>query len=209
MKRHNYILQLLLICLLSCNINKDKAKSLLQNANPFKKQITFSTIHILPLGKVSNQVLIDVKSGLKEFYNKEVIVDKEVPLDKSLLAKSGLRYSADSILKKFANNNVTLIITEKDIISKKDKVEEYGIFGLGYQPGKTCVISPFRPRWHSTPAILRDRLQKISIHEVGHNLGLPHCTNNKECLMNAANGTIKQVDQEKMFFCEACKKKIK
>jgi archaemetzincin len=209
MKRHYYIFQLFLICLLSCNINKDKAKNVLQNVTPFKKQIAFSTIHILPLGKVSYQVLNDVQSGLKQFYKKEVIVDKEVPLDKSLLAKSGLRYSADSILKKFANNNVTLIITEKDIISKKDKIEEYGIFGLGYQPGKTCVISPFRPRWHSTPAILRDRLQKISIHEVGHNLGLPHCTNNKECLMNAANGTIKQVDQEKMFFCEACKKKIK
>lgn len=51
-----------------------------------------------------------------------------------------------------------------------------------------------------------ERLEKRAHHEIGHNLRLDHCTNNKECMMNDANVTIKQVDAEKMWFCEICNK---
>ena len=54
-----------------------------------------------------------------------------------------------------------------------------------------------------------ERLEKVALHEIGHNLGLNHCTINKECMMNDANGTIKQVDDEKLWFCEKCMKQIK
>ena len=40
-------------------------------------------------------------------------------------------------------------------------------------------------------------LDKIVLHEIGLNLGLDHCTNDPQCLMNAANESIKEVDQER------------
>jgi archaemetzincin len=49
-----------------------------------------------------------------------------------------------------------------------------------------------------------ERLKKVALHEIGHNLGFEHCTNNKECMMNDANATIKQVDREKIWFCSKC-----
>ena len=49
-----------------------------------------------------------------------------------------------------------------------------------------------------------ERLKKVALHEIGHNLGLEHCSNNKECMMNDADGTIKQVDREKIWFCKKC-----
>lgn len=52
------------------------------------------------------------------------------------------------------------------------------------------------------------RLKKICIHEVGHNLGLPHCTTNK-CVMQDAVETIKTVDNESEELCAECRLKIK
>lgn len=48
------------------------------------------------------------------------------------------------------------------------------------------------------------RLKKVALHEIGQNLGLVHCRNHLECLMNDADGTIKQVDKERIWFCEKC-----
>ena len=185
----------------SCNNNKPKQPLAIAS-----KQTSFKSIHILPLGNISKKVIEDVSSGLVSFYHKQIIIDKAVPLNYVLLAKSKERYSADSILKKFSINNVTLVLTEKDIVTKKDDIDEYGVFGLGSSYFKTTVISLFRLKRNATPQLLKQRLQKVCIHEIGHNLGLNHCTKNNKCLMSAANGTIKQVDQEEMFFCENCRK---
>ena len=59
-----------------------------------------------------------------------------------------------------------------------------------------------------TKAKLYERVTKVSIHELGHNLGIPHCTSDRKCLMNDAKGTIKQVDQEGQYICIKCFEKI-
>lgn len=201
MTRFFLIIQCFFFLITSCNNNKPKQPLAISS-----KQTSFKSIHILPLGNISKKVIEDVSSGLVSFYHIEIIIDKAVPLNYALLAKSKERYSADSILKKFSINNVTLVLTEKDIVTKKDDIDEYGVFGLGSSYFKTTVISLFRLKRNATPQLLKQRLQKVCIHEIGHNLGLNHCTKNNKCLMSAANGTIKQVDQEEMFFCENCRK---
>ncbi len=115
--------------------------------------------------------------------------------------------------KKAIRNNLSfdnlLIITEKDICYNKNKSNpEWGIFGLGSQPGKTCIISAFRLKRGTIKQKTLERLEKVALHEIGHNLGLDHCSNNKKCMMNDANGTIQQVDNEKVWFCEKCRKQL-
>lgn len=98
-----------------------------------------------------------------------------------------------------------LLITEKDIAYNKSRqFPEWGIFGLGLRPGKTCVVSTFRLKRKVSKSQMLIRLKKVGLHEIGHNLGLSHCSNNKECMINDANGTIKQVDREKIGFCKKC-----
>jgi archaemetzincin len=199
-----YIKAILLIFLfLSCKSEKNnKINNLCKN----KKNV----IHIVPLGNVNITTLKFVKEIIYDFYQIECIIEPKKELTTDILAASKTRYEASLILKKYNSTQNTLLITEKDIAYNniKRKVKEWGIFGLGFRPGKTCVVSTYRLKKGVTEAKFKDRLKKVCIHEVGHNLGLPHCKYNSLCIMNDANGTISQVDKEQIFFCANCKKQI-
>jgi len=159
--------------------------------------------------KYRKKIVVDIVRGLTDFYHKKIIVEKPVPLDAHLLAASKKRYSGDSILKRFNSSTNTLVVSEVDIVTpKKGVTNEWGVFGLGFRPGTVCVISSYRLKKDASPKLFTERLQKVSIHEVGHNLGLEHCTKDPECMMNAAKGTIKQVDLEKIMFCKNCSRII-
>lgn len=166
-------------------------------------------VHITPLGKVSERQLILIKGWVKSFYGFNCVIDKQEPLTKDLLAKSQTRYEASKIIKKYKSNKNILLLTNVDIVyfNKVKNIKEYGIIGLGYKPGNTCVVSTFRIK-NTTKNKFIDRLNKVVLHEIGHNLGLPHCKYDKKCLMNDANGTVKQIDQEKIWLCSNCKKII-
>lgn len=98
-------------------------------------------------------------------------------------------------------------ITTKDISTTSNGVYDWGIIGLAYRPGKACVISTFRIKTASK-ILFNDRFIKVALHELGHTMGLPHCTFSKTCFMADAEGTVKSVDRESRFLCDNCKKLI-
>jgi archaemetzincin len=152
-----------------------------------------------------------IKQAVKDFYHSEVVVDSAIPITADIYTKSKLRLDAPKILDKYDVGKNVLLITESDIAHRNDarNIDEWGIFGLGKRPGKICVVSTFRIHNNVSDSLFQMRLKKIVIHEIGHNIGLNHCTNNKRCLMHAANGTIKKVDSEAMWFCEKCRGRLK
>ena len=191
MKKITY---LLLLTILLSSFNNQKTK----------------IVYIQPLGDVNKEYMDYLKTSVNEFYGYECVIKPKVALTSDILAGSKTRYEASKILNKFNSNQNTLIITEKDIAYRKSKeFPEWGIFGLGLRPGKTCVISTFRLKKNVSTQKMLERLKKVALHEIGHNLGLKHCKNNKVCMMNDACGTIKQVDREKIWFCNKCWKLIK
>jgi archaemetzincin len=167
--------------------------------------IKSKTIYIQPLGNVKQEYVNYIEKSVENFYGYNCVVKPKLNLTNDILAGSKTRYEAGKILKKYNSNENVLLIIEKDIAHRKSsKFPEWGIFGLGYRPGSTCVISTFRLKNNVTETKFLERLKKVALHEIGHNLGLEHCTNNKECLMNDAGGTVKQVDREKIWFCSKC-----
>jgi archaemetzincin len=168
------------------------------------------TVYIQPLGDVNQEYMDYIKTSVKNFYGYDCVVRSKLNLTKDILAGSKTRYEAGKILKKYNSKENVLLITEKDIAHRKSDVfTEWGIFGKGYRPGTTCVISTFRLNNNVSKAKFLDRLKKVALHEIGHNLGLEHCTNDKDCMMTSASGTVKQVDREKIWFCSKCWNQIR
>ena len=160
---------------------------------------------------------------ISEFYQVKTVILPEIELPKSAFIQlKSARYRADSIIKiqnSVKPDTVTFILglTQSDIsTTKKDKegniktpkykYEDWGIMGLAYCPGKSCIVSSFRLQ-HKNPIIYLDRLKKVTVHEFGHNLGLPHCPN-KKCVMTDAVENIATIDNAELTLCKACKNKI-
>ena len=168
-------------------------------------------VYIQPLGHVETAEIDLVKTAVENFYHYKCIVKPAVNLTGDILADSKTRYEANRILSKYNSSENLLILTEKDIAvaNTERHVKEWGIFGLGYQPGTSCVVSTFRLKPNVSDELFRNRLIKVCLHEIGHNLGLPHCTSDdKRCLMRDAKGTIKVVDEAQIFLCAQCRQQL-
>jgi archaemetzincin len=133
------------------------------------------------------------------------------------------RYRADTLLRHLRRNlppgcHHVLGLTDKDISTTKrdinneikkpeSKYTDWGIMGLGHRPGPCSIVSTYRLGGVSESLKL-ERLKKVCAHELGHNLGLPHCTYSKECIMRDAAETVRTLDQVSLKLCNACKARI-
>ena len=85
-------------------------------------------------------------------------------------------------------------LTARDISTTKEPYEDWGILGLADLGGPAAVVSSFRMRRRArSPAQAIFRATTTAVHETGHALGLPHCTESR-CLMRDAEGTMDTVD---------------
>lgn len=84
------------------------------------------------------------------------------------------------------------------------------VFGQGEPQQRVGIWSVYRYGDPSQGARERDRfarrLFKIALHEIGHMLGLAHCTA-YECLMNGANH-LDELDRAPLLLCPECVQKV-
>lgn len=167
------------------------------------------TIIIQPLGTVSPEYLARVKKSIKSFYGYECVVMPQKEITNDMLSPIKRRVDADwALFWNFTFDNF-LLITEKEICTYESrKKPEWGILGKGVWYGRTCIVSTCLLKKDVSKHKALERLEKVVLHEIGHNLGLDHCVNDKKCMMYDANGKIKQVDREKIWFCDKCKAQI-
>jgi len=165
-------------------------------------------IYIQPLGDVNPEYVNMIKSSIESFFGFNCLVKARIEFTTDILAASKTRYEASKIIDKYHLSDYLLILTEKDIACQNGDYPEWGIFGYGEMPGTTCVVSTFRLKRKVSELVFRDHLIKVTLHEIGHNLGLDHCNNDPRCLMNDAKGTSKEMDNEKIWLCDKCRKQI-
>lgn len=181
-------------------------------------------IALQPVNQYDAKRLDFIKEELQQFFNRQVIVLPVITLPQHFLnTEQGKRYNADSIvymLRSLKNDSLIDVvgITHEDIYTTKRDIQGnvkqpvstygvWGIFGLGYQPGPSCIISDHR-LYTDNNQIFQRRLRTVVIHEIGHNLGLPHCSSTG-CIMSDANEKITTVDNSNNDYCNSCKEKIK
>ena len=94
-------------------------------------------------------------------------------------------------------------LTIKDISTKKDPHENWGILGLGSCPGEACVISSFRAgKTKVSHTEFIRRMITLALHETGHTYGLEHCPV-ANCIMKDAKGKMDLDDGDS--YCEKCR----
>lgn len=175
------------------------------NENSVKEMNPQKVIVIQPLGNFeleqSNKVLSEIKT-----INSNVVLRENIPFPENAYYKPRNRYRADSIIKSLKNkigqDSVIVGLSNCDISTTKNGIKDWGVMGLGYRPGKSCVVSDFRLNAKNKS----QQFYKLVLHELGHTAGLPHCKV-KTCLMRDAEGG-NPLDEEKDF-CLNCNSYLK
>lgn len=199
------LILLILFCLSACSNPKEKHVGL-QLYDSFDKTLADT-----------------VANTLKHIYGFEVTVLEPIAIPQSTFTQvKSPRYRADKLIKILKTNKPDSLdylmgLIEKDIsTTKRDKngkvkkplsrYQDWGIFGLGYRPGVSSIVSIYRFR-NTSKFQFTERLKKICTHELGHNLGLKHCPN-KKCVMTDAAESIKTIDQVNLSLCKFCQKAL-
>jgi len=152
-----------------------------------------------PFNDLPNQYIEFVSTELRKVYP-GVEINSGMALPPASLNTAKTRYRADSLIKMLASHtkesHVTIGLTTKDISTTKNKIKDWGVMGLGYCPGRACVVSSFR----LNPKNKKEQLFKVAIHELGHTQGLQHCPV-KTCFMRDAEGK-NYLDAETEFYAK-------
>lgn len=170
------------------------------NCQPSKKR----TICLQPFSDFSASDTKKIQAELQKVYS-DVKILQPIDFPKDSWNEAKTRHRADSIIRFLdrltPENQLTIGLTHKDISTTKGKFKDWGVMGLGFCPGKSCVASSFR--LHEKNKF--EQLFKVAIHELGHTEGLPHCPE-KTCFMRDAKG--KNHKDEEKDFCASCKRKL-
>lgn len=162
-----------------------------------------------------------LKKAIEDYYNVDVqlLPERKLPKSANVNVKSP-RQRADSIIniqRRNMRENLDYImgLTESDIsVTKRDaagkikfpeqKYCDFGIMGLAYCPSNSCVVSGYQLKHKE---VHFGKFKKVVIHELGHNFGLPHCSD-KKCVMTDAVERIATIDNARPELCNKCKQKL-
>jgi archaemetzincin len=177
---------------------------------PFKKEKL--KINITTMGNVKKSDVDLVSDEITKFYDANVILLPKTDLIINSKVSGINKYNATKILntiqEKYPNTqHKVLLLTNYNICTDRTlngvTHKNWGIFGMAKLGKKPCVVST-----HNMGKNYKDRLIKVSIHETGHTLGVPHCKNTK-CVMTDAKGKGSTVDNATIWMCNECKNKIR
>lgn len=196
---------------------------LLMSCSVKDKTSPIATVGIQPYKPFNRSQADTIAAVIAKVYGFKVHVLKPLPIPaQTFVNEKSPRYRADKILRiqdeqRPDSLDFILGMTSYDIsTTKRDgdgnikkpetKYSDWGIMGLGYRPGQSCVVSTFRIKGDEKK--FRERLKKICIHEIGHNLGLDHCKT-EGCVMADAAETIATIDHVKVTLCAACRRRLR
>jgi archaemetzincin len=194
------------ICVLFFNCENRKIK-------PIPK-VQLVKIAIQPFEDFPQDITKEVQMAIDSMYDIESMILQPINLPKLAYYQPRNRYRADSLiryLKQEKPNKYDKILglTTADISTTKGGYVDFGIMGLGFCPGESCVASIYRvKRGAKNRKQIISRFRKVTVHELGHNFGLKHCTFDGKCLMQSAKGKATTIDKADEILCTNCRKLI-
>jgi archaemetzincin len=162
---------------------------------------TRGVVVLVPLKSFPKDLLDEIETMLERELKVEVRRHEVEPLPRKAWYAPRRRYRADVLIDHLATfvegepeTTKVLGLTEVDISTTNGDIPDWGIFGLGYAPGPSAVVSSFRlKRRAKSREHFRFRVANTALHEIGHTFGLQHCPEDK-CPMQDAEGSIARTD---------------
>ncbi len=170
---------------------------------------TNCTIHLLPLGKIEENVLHTLSSRVRETFGcvTDVLEPKELP--QVAYNSQHSQYSSSRILSEM--RKMVIPLRNEKILAIVD-VDLYVpglnfVFGEAELGGSFSIISLTRLRqayygFEENETLFLERAAKEATHELGHNFRLRHCPR-PECVMRFSN-SLADTDRKKDSFCMNC-----
>jgi archaemetzincin len=165
-------------------------------------------IQLLPMGSVDPELLSDLATGLvREF---AIPCELLTPIAEPAYAFNVTRqqYSSTEILASLTRRNTPdawrlLAVSNLDLYIP---ILTF-VFGEAQLGGSCAVVSMHRLReeFYGLPPnilLLRERLLKECVHELGHTLNLSHCED-YQCAMSRSHG-VEWIDLKSARFCRTC-----
>jgi archaemetzincin len=169
-------------------------------------------IGILPVGQIAPGVLDKLQQGLVKIFPDTtcIMVRDFFSVPKQAFDKKRNQYRSSIILndlRAFAAKRVeyhcVLGVVDADIFASGLNY----VFGEAYVSGRAALISLCRlkPEFYREKvdiAVFISRMLKEAVHELGHTLGLQHCTHSF-CVMHFSN-SIFDTDKKQSLLCDQC-----
>lgn len=159
-------------------------------------------IHPLARTQELSQILANLAQQLKKFFS-DVTVLEPIEPPNSAFNNSRKQFNSTELLKIIEPvGDINLGVLDEDIYSNALNF----VFGEAEFRGNKAVISVHRLRpqfyGHRDVELLKKRVLKEAMHEIGHVLGLRHCSKS-DCVMHFSN-SIRDTDVKGWCFCEKC-----
>ncbi|MCS7280172.1 MAG: archaemetzincin [Desulfobacterota bacterium] len=172
------------------------------------------SIYIVPAWLEENHDLEFLRLRISEVFRKKTVIYESKKIDfHSIYNPSRKQYNSSQFLIQLLNNHPKdalriLGVTDVDLFIP---ILTF-VFGEAQLNGIAGVVSVHRlnNKFYGLPEneeLLRKRLIKEAIHELGHTYGLVHCLT-PGCVMNSST-YVEDIDEKSEFFCSYCSSVIR
>jgi archaemetzincin len=182
-------------------------------STPCAARITKKAIYLIPVGTVEEGLLEELAQSLRGKLEVIVEVGESVKIPKAALDSRRNQYNSTRTLQSLEvirtyGKAQLLAVTEVDLFVPTLNF----VFGEAIPHKDMAIISLCRLRQEfygtqADPVLLRERMVKEAVHEIGHVWGLRHCTD-PHCVMFFSN-TLADTDRKSDTYCKNCKGLLK